>query len=94
MSDLPPERITPARPFEYTTVDLFGPYEVKDEVRKRVRLKRFTALRGHPKKLWSDPGKNFVGARPALIELYLFLDQLEKSELENEASKHGTEWRC
>ncbi|KAI3352112.1 hypothetical protein L3Q82_020927 [Scortum barcoo] len=111
MSDLPSERITPARPFEYTTVDLFGPYEVKDEVRKKVRLKvwgivfccmasralhtdivsdqssegfllaykRFTALRGHPKKLWSDPGKNFVGARPALRDLYIFLDQLEKN---------------
>ncbi|XP_059192192.1 uncharacterized protein LOC131974080 [Centropristis striata] len=124
MGDLPSERITPANPFEYTTVDLFGPYEVKDEVRKKVRLKvwgivfccmasramhtdlvsdqsaegfllayqRFTALRGHPKKMWSDPGKNFVGARPALKELYLFLDQLEKSKLENEASKHGTEW--
>lgn len=31
MGDLPPERSTPARPFEFTTVDLFGPYEVKDE---------------------------------------------------------------
>lgn len=39
MSDLPPERIAPANPFEYTTVDLFGPYEVKDEVRKKVKLK-------------------------------------------------------
>lgn len=39
MSDLPPEQITPARPFVFTTVDLFGPYEVKDEVRKKVRLK-------------------------------------------------------
>lgn len=119
--DLPPER-TPAKPFEYTTVDLFGPYEVKEEVRKKVRLKvwgivfccmasralhtdvvsdqssegflldykRFTALRGHPRKLWSDPGKNFVGARPALRELYVFLDQLGKSEVENETSKHGT----
>ncbi|XP_067280641.1 uncharacterized protein [Pseudorasbora parva] len=124
MSDLPSERITPANPFEYTTVDLFGPYEVKDEVRKKVKLKvwgivfccmvsramhtdlvsdqsaegfllayqRFTALRGHPRKLWSDPGKNFVGARPALEELYMFLDRLEKSKLENEVSKHGTEW--
>lgn len=124
MSDLPQERITPANPFEYTTVDLFGPYEVKDEVRKKVKLKvwgivfccmasramhtdlvsdqsaegfllayqRFMALRGHPRKLWSDPGKNFVGARPALKELYMFLDRLEKSKLENEASKHGTEW--
>lgn len=116
MDDLPPERTTPARPFEYTTVDLFGPYEVKDEVRKKVKLKvwgivfccmasramhadvvsdqstesfllayqRFTALRGHPKKLWSDPGKNFVGARPAL--------KFQRSELKNEASKFGTEW--
>lgn len=109
MSDLPQERITPANPFEYTTVDLFGPYEVKDEVRKKVKLKvwgivfccmasramhtdlvrdqsaegfllayqRFMALRGHPRKLWSDPGKNFVGARPALKELYMFLDRLK-----------------
>ncbi|KAJ7983844.1 hypothetical protein DPEC_G00370650 [Dallia pectoralis] len=124
MSDLPSERITPAKPFQYTTVDLFGPYEVKDEVKKRVKLKvwgiifccmasraihtdvvsdqstegfllayqRFTALRGHPKKLWSDPGTNFVGARPALKELYHFLDRSSISELENEASKHGTEW--
>lgn len=121
---LPSKRITPARPFEYTTVDLFGLYEVKDEVKKKTTLKvwgivfccmvsraihtdvvsdqstegfllayqRFTALRGHPKKLWSDPGKYFMGARRALKELYLFLDQLSKSELENEASKHGTEW--
>lgn len=124
MSDLPSERITPANPFEYTTVDLFGPYEVKDEVRKKVKLKvwgivfccmasramhtdlvsdqsaegfllayqRFTALRGHPRKLWSDPGKNFVGAKPALKELHMFLDRLEKSELGNDCSKHGTEW--
>lgn len=33
MGDLPPERIGPAAPFEFVTVDLFGPYEVKDEVR-------------------------------------------------------------
>ncbi len=39
MSDLPPERIGPAAPFEFVTVDLFGPYEVKDEVKKRIRLK-------------------------------------------------------
>lgn len=39
MADLPLERTKPARPFEFTTVDLFGLYEVKDEVRKKVRLK-------------------------------------------------------
>ncbi|XP_061661725.1 uncharacterized protein LOC133492908 [Syngnathoides biaculeatus] len=124
MSDLPSEQITPAKPFQYTSVDLFGPYEVKDEVKKKARLKvwgrvfcrmasralhsdvvsdqssegfllaykRFTVLRGHPKKMWSDAGKNFVGARRALKELYAFLKKLETSKVENEASKHGTEW--
>ncbi|GAA6097419.1 uncharacterized protein LOC124378202 [Tachysurus ichikawai] len=124
MGDLPHERAGPAAPFEFTTLDLFGPYEEKDEVRKRVRLKvwgivyccmasraihtdvvsdqsaesfllayqRFTALRGHPRKLWSDPGSNFVGAKPALTELYKFLDKVQKSELEGEAAKHGIEW--
>lgn len=38
MGDLPPEKAGPAAPFEFTTLDLFGPYKVKDEVRKRVRL--------------------------------------------------------
>lgn len=124
MSDLPPERVKPAEPFEFTTLDLFGPYEVRDEVRKRVRLKvwgivyccmasraihsdvvsdqsaegfllayqRFTALRGHPKKLWSDPGSNFVGAKSAVEDLYRFLCRLKKYDVEEEAAKHGTEW--
>lgn len=39
MSDLPPERTEPAAPFEFTTVDLFGPYHVNDDVKNRVNLK-------------------------------------------------------
>lgn len=121
MADLPLERTGPAAPFEFTAMDLFGPYEVKDEVKKRTRLKvwgivfccmasraihtevvsdmssegfllayqRFTSLRGHPRKLWSDPGTNFVGAKPALQK---FFNQQNKSELEDTAAKHGTEW--
>jgi len=124
MSDLPPERTGPAAPFEFVTVDLFGPFEVKDEVKKRVRLKvwgivyccmasravhtdvvsdqstesfllsykRFTALRGHPTKVWSDLGSNFVGAQSALKDLYEFLERVKKPEFEEEAGKHGTEW--
>ncbi|XP_032410348.1 uncharacterized protein LOC116714123 isoform X3 [Xiphophorus hellerii] len=124
MGDLPPERTLPARPFEFTTIDLFGPYEVRDEARKRVKLKvwgiifccmssraihtdlvsdqssegfllayqRFTALRGHPRKLWSDGGKNFIGAKPVLVDLYLFLDRLNKEQIQHEALEHGTEW--
>ncbi|KAG5850692.1 hypothetical protein ANANG_G00085150 [Anguilla anguilla] len=46
------------------------------------------------RKFWSDSGLNFVGAKPALKELRInrFLNQLNKSELEEEAAKHGTEW--
>ena len=124
MSDLPPERTAPAGPFQFTAVDLFGPYDVKDEVKKRVRLKvwgivfscmasraihadivsdmsaegfllayqRFTSLRGHPSKVWSDPGTNFVGAKPALEDLYRFLENLERSGVEEKAAKNGTKW--
>lgn len=124
MGDLPPERTEPAAPFEFTSVDLFGPYHVKDDVKRRVAIKvwgvvfccmasraihtelvntmstegflmayqRFTAIRGHPRKLWSDPGTNFIGAKPVLEELYRFLDSLNKAGLEEAAAKNGTEW--
>lgn len=125
MSDLPQERTSRANPFEYTTLDLFGPFEVRDAVKKRVKKKvwgvvyccmasravhadlvddqssesflqaysRFTALRGHPKKLWSDRGSNFVGARPALRELHRHLACLQKASVENMAARNGTEWQ-
>ncbi|TKS65757.1 hypothetical protein D9C73_028022 [Collichthys lucidus] len=124
MGDLPEERTRPAAPFEFTAVDLFGPYQVRDDIKKRVTMKvwgvvfccmssraihaelantlstesfllayqRFTALRGHPLKVWSDPGTNFVGARPVLAELYAFLGDQNKETLEEFAVKHGTEW--
>ncbi|KAL2085037.1 hypothetical protein ACEWY4_020555 [Coilia grayii] len=91
MGDLPVERSRPAAPFQFTSVDLFGPYLVRDDVKRRVSMKvwgvifscmaswalhvdlatsmstesflmtyqRFTAIRGHPLKVWSDPGTNF-----------------------------------
>lgn len=57
-----------------------------------LAYKRFTALRGHPRKLWSEPGANFVGAKPALEKLHKFLKETNRSELEEEAAKHGTEF--
>lgn len=33
------ERTEPAAPFKFTTVDLFGPYQVQDDAKKQVRLK-------------------------------------------------------
>lgn len=125
MSDLPPERTQRACPFEFTTLDLFGPFEIKDSVKRRTSKKvwgivyccmasravhadlvddqsaesfllaytRFVALRGHPKKLWSDRGTNFIGAKSALQQLYKHLDCLQTLSMENVAAKHGTEWK-
>lgn len=124
MADLPVIRTNPAAPFEYTTLDLFGPYTVRGVVQRRVKRKvwgvvfscmasraihadlvedlstegflqtyqRFTALRGHPRKLWSDQGTNFVGARPALEELYKFLEDIDKSQIQQKAAVGGTDW--
>ncbi|KAL1247062.1 hypothetical protein QQF64_022438 [Cirrhinus molitorella] len=124
MSELPLERTKPAAPFEFTTLDLFGPYVVKDNVRRRTKMKiwgvmfscmasravhadivedlstagflkayqRFTALRGHPRKLWSDQGTNFVGARPVLQELYEFLSNIDKDHVQKKAVVKGTDW--
>ena len=124
MSDLPSVRTGPAAPFEYTTLDLFGPYTVRDGVRRRTKKKvwgvvfscmasraihadlvedlstegflktyqRFTALRGHPRKLWSDQGTNFVGARPALEDLYSFLAGIDKEAVQRRAVVAGTDW--
>ena len=125
MGFLPPERTNPAEPFEYTTLDLFGPFDVKDMVKKRTKMKvwglvfccmasramyadvvsdqstesflkaytRFAALKGHPRKLWSDNGTNFVGAQPALHELHKQLKSLDKTAIEDAAAKEGTEWK-
>ncbi|XP_062390564.1 uncharacterized protein LOC134078562 [Sardina pilchardus] len=124
MSDLPPERSQRANPFEYTTLDLFGPFEIKDAVKKRIGKKvwgivfccmasravhvdlvddqssesflqtysRFVALRGHPRKLWSDRGTNFIGAKPALQDLHKYLATLPEASIEDNAIKGGTEW--
>ncbi|XP_032434156.1 uncharacterized protein LOC116729604 [Xiphophorus hellerii] len=124
MGDLPPERAEPAPPFKFTSVDLFGPYYVRDDVKKRVTIKvwgvvfccmasraihtelasslstesflmayqRFTAIRGHPQKIWSDAGTNFVGAKPVMEELYRYLSTQNRSDLEEAAAKNGTEW--
>lgn len=35
-----------------------------------MAFQKFTAVRGHPRKIWSDPGTNFIGAKPVLVELY------------------------
>lgn len=124
MGNLPEERSSPAAPFQFTSVDLFGPYQVKDDVKRRVSRKvwgvlfccmasraihvelastlttesfllayqRFTSVRGHPQKIWSDPGTNFIGAKLVLEEMYTYLKQQRKESLEEYAAKNGTYW--
>ena len=124
MGDLPVERSRPAAPFQFTSVDLFGPYLVRDDVKRRVSMKvwgvifccmasralyvdlassmstesflmtyqRFTAIRGHPLKVWSDPGTNFIGARSPLEDLYAFLRSQDIASLEEYAVRNGTSW--
>ncbi|XP_038582771.1 uncharacterized protein LOC119908917 [Micropterus salmoides] len=57
-----------------------------------LTYQRFTAVRGHPRKIWSDPGTNFVGARPVLEEMYTYLNQQSKESLEEYAAKNETTW--
>ncbi|XP_063074175.1 uncharacterized protein LOC134464728 [Engraulis encrasicolus] len=124
MGDLPEERVNPAPPFQFTSIDLFGPYQVKDDVKRRANMKvwgvlfccmssravhlelsntlstesflfayqRFTSIRGHPQKIWSDPGTNFVGAKPVLQDMYAYLNQHNPEALEEYAAKSGTCW--
>lgn len=123
MADVPSERTEPAAPFQFTTIDLFGPYQIKDDVKKRVSLKvwgvvfcgmasrafhadvvnslstesfllayqRFTAICGHPKKIWSDPGANFIGAKSILKEMHRYLESQIQARLEDMATRNGTE---
>lgn len=124
MGDLPGERSRPGSPFQFISVDLFGPYLVRDNVRKRTSNKvwgivfccmvsraihvklassmstesfllayqRFTSVKGHPLKVWSDPGTNFIGARSVMEDLYAFLRSQETAGLEEYAAQKGTNW--
>lgn len=51
---------------------------------------RFTSLRGACTRLWSDNGKNFVGAE---VELARMLRIWKNMDMAQELQKHGAEWR-
>ena len=44
MGDLPLDRFLPAPPFSYTSLDFFGPFWIKDTVKRRVKRKVFGVL--------------------------------------------------
>lgn len=55
-------------------------------------FKDLLQLEAIQERFFSDPGTNFIGARPVLQDLYQFLEGIDKSTLEETAVKHGTEW--
>ncbi|KAK7901408.1 hypothetical protein WMY93_018177 [Mugilogobius chulae] len=57
-----------------------------------MAYQRFTALRGHPQKVWSDPGTNFIGAKTVLKDLYEFLQTQDKTSIEEYAVRNSTNW--
>lgn len=56
-----------------------------------MAYQRFTAIRGHPKKIWSDPGTNFICAKSVLEELFKFLNDLDWSIVEEALAQNGTD---
>ena len=44
VAPLPKERLRPCLPWQYTSVDLFGPYTIKGEVNKRCRGKAYSLI--------------------------------------------------
>ena len=94
MGQLPIERLTPSPAFYHTSLDLFGPYNIRDMVKRRstakaygvifnclysravyldliegydarcfkLSLRRFVAMRGYPKRIFSDLGSQLVSA--------------------------------
>lgn len=124
MGALPVERSRPALPFQFTSIDLFGPYLVRDDIKRRTSMKawgvvfccmacraihielasslstesflmayqRFAAIRGHPLKIWSDPGTNFIGAKSVLKDLNAFLQSQDLTGLEGLAARNRTSW--
>nr|CAI5851512.1 unnamed protein product [Callosobruchus analis] len=54
-------------------------------------VRRFVSRRGKPQKIYSDNGRNFVGARSELAELAKFL-QTDDSNIRSKCINDGIEW--
>ncbi|CAI5659844.1 unnamed protein product, partial [Oreochromis niloticus] len=85
MGDLPEERSNPAAPFEFTSVDLFGPYHVRDDVKKRVTMKVWGVV-------FCCMASRAIHVKPVLGEMYAYLRQQNKESLEEYSAKNETTW--
>lgn len=57
-----------------------------------MAYQRFTAIRGHLRKIWSDPGSNIIRAKPVLEKLYSYLENQNKADLDGAAAANGMDW--
>ncbi|XP_055590754.1 uncharacterized protein LOC129742843 [Uranotaenia lowii] len=83
MAELPKERITATRPFTVTGVDYWGPIMLKHPHPKFIQaLRRFVSRRGPPSDIYSDNGRNFLGAKNELKRLIRQTEHAQKVEQE------------
>ena len=77
MAQLPEEKLKVARPFQYTAIDLFGPFEVKDVAKGRRKVKCWSlvasCLASRAAALYAVPGydtRNFLTAYGKFTAVY------------------------
>ncbi|XP_048480955.1 uncharacterized protein LOC105389072 isoform X1 [Plutella xylostella] len=103
MGDLPTARVNPARPFYNSGVDFAGPYQATKAIHLELvgdltseayigAYRRFISRRGRCSHLWSDQGRNFIGAdkelKTALKEAKLDFE----GDIAETLAKDGTQW--
>ncbi|GFU10941.1 integrase catalytic domain-containing protein [Trichonephila clavipes] len=103
MGNLPKERLITDYPFNCSGVDFCGPFFIKNNINIELvsdltsqafiaTLKRFMARRGKCAKLFSDNGKNFVGASNEIKKL-LEIVRKPDEKLANYLAAEGIEWK-
>ena len=68
-------------------LDLFGDLTTDSFLLTLIRLK---ARRGKPKAIWTDNGRNFIGAKR---ELSILLKDLNQTKIENSLINKGVTWK-
>lgn len=105
--ELPVDRLTAfMRPFTFTGVDYFGPYQVSVGRRRETLgfevagdlstdscllcIRNFVSRRGRPVRFRSDNGTNFVGCSKELEEA---IGGIDNEKIKAELAIHHIEWK-